>query len=147
MPRRWVAAASAAAPAPSGTRPGGTATTTTSSTTGSTTDLTALLKATTTRWAAATTGSQTAATWQLSSGKAVIAIGGFTGSDNSPTLAQFQKYVSQGLISYYIAGGGMGGGAPGAGGSAAEIGTWVAAHYTATTVGGTTVYHLTATAK
>ena len=43
-----------------------------------------------------------------------MAIGGFNGSDPSPTLAQFEKWVAEGQISYFIAGGGFGGG-PGAG--------------------------------
>jgi 4-amino-4-deoxy-L-arabinose transferase-like glycosyltransferase len=92
------------------------------------------------RWAAATTGSQSAATYQLASQQPVMAIGGFTGSDPSPTLAQFQAYVAAGDVHYFIAGGGFGGG--GRGGSS-EISTWVTQHYTATTVGGVTVYDLT----
>jgi 4-amino-4-deoxy-L-arabinose transferase-like glycosyltransferase len=101
--------------------------------------LTALLKGTTTTWAAATVGSQEAAPLELASGKAVLAIGGFNGGDNAPTLAQFEKLVSEGKIRYFIGGGtGMGG----AGGSGSSIAQWVAAHYTATTVGGTTVYDL-----
>jgi 4-amino-4-deoxy-L-arabinose transferase-like glycosyltransferase len=101
--------------------------------------LSALLKATTTKWAAATVGSQSAAPLELASGKAVIAIGGFSGSDNAPTLAQFQQLAASGQVRYYIGGGGRGGG-PGGGNT--SIATWVAAHYTATTVGGSTVYDL-----
>jgi 4-amino-4-deoxy-L-arabinose transferase-like glycosyltransferase len=100
--------------------------------------LSALLKATTTKWAAATVGSQSAGPLELASGKAVIAIGGFSGSDNAPTLAQFQKLVADGQVRYYIGGGGQGG----PGGGNASIATWVAAHYPATTVGGSTVYDL-----
>lgn len=106
--------------------------------------LTALLQASTTRWAAATVGSQSAAPLQLASGQPVMAIGGFTGSDASPTLAQFQAYVAAGQIHYFIAGGS--GGGPGGGGSS-EIATWVAAHYTSTTVGGSTAYDLTQAAS
>ncbi len=94
------------------------------------------------RWAAATTGSQSAATYQLASGVPVMAIGGFTGSDPSPTLAQFQAYVAAGDVHYFVAGGGMGGGRGGQG-TSSEISTWVTQHYTATSVGGTTVYDLT----
>ena len=36
-------------------------------------------------------------------------IGGFNGSDPSPTLAEFQQYVAEGKIHYFIAGGGFGG--------------------------------------
>ena len=64
-----------------------------------------LLEATTTRWAAATIGSMSAAPWQLASGKAVMAIGGFNGRDNAPTLAQFEAWVAEGKISYFISGG------------------------------------------
>jgi hypothetical protein len=95
-----------------------------------------------------------------------MSIGGFNGTDPAPTLAQFEQYVSQGKIHYYIeggkGGGGFGGGADtgaaGAAGGAAggatggadtsstasQIATWVAAHYTAKTVDGVTVYDLTA---
>ncbi|MFF0145057.1 4-amino-4-deoxy-L-arabinose transferase-like glycosyltransferase [Amycolatopsis sulphurea] len=97
-----------------------------------------LLAQTTTTWAAATTSSQSAAGLELASGKGVIGIGGWSGSDPAPTLAQFQQYVAEGKISYYVDGGR--GGGPGGGSS--EIGDWVAAHFTATTVGGQTVYKL-----
>jgi 4-amino-4-deoxy-L-arabinose transferase-like glycosyltransferase len=92
-----------------------------------------------TRWAAATMGSQGAATLELRTGTAVMAIGGFVGSDPSPTLEQFQAYVANGEIHYFIAGG-MGGG-PGRGNS--EISQWVQQHFTAQTVGNQTVYDLT----
>ena len=89
------------------------------------------------RWAAATVGSQGAATYQLASGQPVMAIGGFTGSDPSPTLTQLQAYVAAGDVHYFIAGGG------GGRGGSTEISTWVATHFAATTVGGVTVYDLT----
>ena len=105
----------------------------------------ALLKATGTRWAAATNGSMQAAPLQLASGRPVMAIGGFTGSDPSPTLAEFQAYVKAGAVRYYI-GGGMGGRGFGGRGGGQSISQWVADNYTATTVGGSTVYDLTRTA-
>jgi hypothetical protein len=105
--------------------------------------LAALLKKATTRWAAATVGDQSAASLELASGKAVMAIGGWSGSDPAPTLAQFKAYVAAGDIAYYVSGGnGGGGGSGGNQGSNSEIATWVAARYTATTVGNTTVYDL-----
>lgn len=98
------------------------------------------------RWAAATTGSQNAASYQLASELPVMAIGGFNGSDPAPTLDEFKAYVAQGLIRYYIASGGMGGGMGGTqmGGSSAasKIAEWVAQNYTAQTIGNTTVYDL-----
>ncbi|WP_062988105.1 ArnT family glycosyltransferase [Nocardia anaemiae] len=109
----------------------------------SNTELQQLVRDTDTRWAAAAVGSMSVSGLELSTGASIMAIGGFTGSDNSPTLAQFQQYVANGDIAYFIAGGGMGGG-PGGGSnsSASEITAWVKAHYTASTIGGTTVYDL-----
>ncbi len=112
-------------------------------------------------WVAATTGAENAASYQLATEKSVMPIGGFNGSDPSPTLAQFQAYVSAGKIHYFIVGtagpGGVGLGAGGLGGggqsgsggvSAADgsssISTWVSETFTAQTVGGVTVYDLTA---
>ncbi|MFD3405786.1 glycosyltransferase family 39 protein [Kribbella sp. NPDC058693] len=103
-------------------------------------ELTALLEKTTTTWAAATSGSQSAASLELATGKSVIAIGGFSGSDDAPTLAQFKQWVAEGKIAYYISGGQGGGG--GNSSAASEIQSWVTSNYTATTVGTTTVYKL-----
>ena len=71
-----------------------------------------------------------------------MAIGGFTGSDASPTLEQFQAYVAQGEIHYYISGGNRGGRGDGSG-SASQIATWVSENFTAVTVGNAEVYDLT----
>ena len=96
-------------------------------------------------WVAATIGSNNASGYQLATELPVMAIGGFNGSDPSPTLAQFQQYVADGEIHWFIGGGGMGGGqSQGGSNAAAQIAEWVAANYTATTIGGTTVYDLTA---
>ncbi|MFD6873231.1 MULTISPECIES: glycosyltransferase family 39 protein [unclassified Streptomyces] len=54
-------------------------------------------------WAAAAVGSQNAASYQLASGEPVMPIGGFNGSDPSPTLEQFQAYVKAGRIHWFIA--------------------------------------------
>ena len=100
------------------------------------------LEKTTTRWAAAVEGSSSAAGLELASGgKAVMAMGGFTGSDPAPTLADFEQWARAGDITYYIAGGGMGGG-PGGQGSSSQITAWVEAHYKSATIGGETVYLL-----
>ncbi|WP_067679951.1 ArnT family glycosyltransferase [Nocardia miyunensis] len=95
------------------------------------------------RWAAATNGAMSAGSLELSTGASVMAIGGFTGSDNSPTLAQFEKYVADGDIHYYIDSGNHGGPGGNDNGVASQISTWVKQHYSSTTVGGTTVYDLT----
>jgi 4-amino-4-deoxy-L-arabinose transferase-like glycosyltransferase len=111
---------------------------------GGTSTSSALVKAlekTTTRWAAAVTGSQSAAQLELASGgKAVMAMGGFTGSDPAPTLADFEQWVKAGDITYYIAG--STGGGPGGQGGFSQITAWVEAHYKSATIGGQTVYLL-----
>jgi 4-amino-4-deoxy-L-arabinose transferase-like glycosyltransferase len=102
-------------------------------------------------WVAAAVGSNSAAGVQLATGDPVMAIGGFNGSDPSPTLAQFQQYVAEGRIHYLLGGGRMGGGSMGGrmggsmGGSdaARQIGAWVQQNFAATSVGGATVYDLT----
>jgi 4-amino-4-deoxy-L-arabinose transferase-like glycosyltransferase len=95
------------------------------------------------RWAAAGVASFTASRLELKTGASVMAIGGFTGSDNSPTLPQFQDYVTDGQVRYFIAG--DRGGPPGhRQGTAAEITAWVKQNFMPMNVGGTTVYDLQA---
>ncbi len=105
-------------------------------------ELTAALQADTDQytWVAATIGANQAAGYQLASEEPVMAIGGFNGSDPWPTLEVFQQYVANGQIHYFIAGGGGPGGGNGA---ATEITSWVEVNFTATTIGGATVYDLT----
>lgn len=100
-------------------------------------ELVDLLQATDTRWAAAAQTANGAAPLQLASGEPVLAIGGFNGTDDFPTLAQFQEWVADGQIGYYVAGTGHGGGRNSA------IDDWVSESFTPQTVGGTTVYDLT----
>ena len=100
-------------------------------------------------WVAAAVGSNSASGYQLATGDPVMALGGFNGTDPSPTLAQFRAYVAAGDIHYFIAGGGGIGGGMGPGGgsstsTSSQISTWVSSTFTAKTVGGVTVYDLTA---
>lgn len=109
-------------------------------------ELTAILteNATDYTWIAAGIGSQTAAGYQLTTGYPVMAVGGFNGSDPSPTLEQFQQYVDDGKIHYFISSDTVGpGGGPG-GRTSSEIAEWVQANFPATTVGSTTLYDLSA---
>jgi len=92
-------------------------------------------------WVAAAVGSNSASGYQLATGEPVMAIGGFNGSDPSPTLAQFQQYVAAGRIHYFIGGGGFGRSLGGSDAGSAIAG-WVAENFTATSVGGVTVYDL-----
>ncbi|MGW0771671.1 ArnT family glycosyltransferase [Streptomyces sp. NPDC002676] len=94
-------------------------------------------------WVAAGIGSQNAASYQLATGDPVMAIGGFNGTDPSPTPAQFKKYVAQGRIHYFIAGGGMGGGMGGGNGTSSRITSWVQSNFKKVTVGSATFYDLT----
>ncbi|MGA5262506.1 glycosyltransferase family 39 protein [Streptomyces griseoincarnatus] len=90
-------------------------------------------------WAAAAVGAQNAASYQLATGEPVMAIGGFNGTDPSPTLAQFQRYVKDGRIHYFVSGGGGGRGE----GTASRITAWVEANFTQVTAGSATFYDLT----
>ncbi|WP_328464796.1 glycosyltransferase family 39 protein [Actinoplanes sp. NBC_00393] len=96
-------------------------------------------------WVAAAVGSQSASGYQLATEEPVMAVGGFNGTDPSPTLAQFQEYVANGEIHYFIGGGSFArGGGNGGSNYSSQISEWVAANFTAKTVGNTTVYDLTA---
>lgn len=98
-------------------------------------------------WVAATDRAQNAASYQLATQRPVMAIGGFNGTTNSPTLEQFKTDVSEGEIHYYISNG-EGGAGPMAGSdgedSATQIQSWVEKTFTARTVDGVTIYDLTA---
>jgi 4-amino-4-deoxy-L-arabinose transferase-like glycosyltransferase len=107
-------------------------------------------------WVAATVGSNQASGYQLATGKPVMAIGGFNGTDLAPTLAAFQKLVAEGRIHYFIEGGGFGaggfrgaGGGPGGAGGASvsstssQITAWVQSHFASESIGGATLYDLT----
>ncbi|GAB2934238.1 glycosyltransferase family 39 protein [Streptomyces mayteni] len=98
------------------------------------------------RWIAATTGAQNAASYQLATESPVMALGGFNGTDPSPTLEEFVTYVERGDIHYFVGGGGGMGMGMGQDGTSGEIAAWVEANFPATVVGGVTLYDLTATA-
>jgi len=57
----------------------------------------------------ATDDSSTAAPYIIASGKAVMAMGGFNGTDKAITLKQFKKLVKEGKVKYYYSGGKTGG--------------------------------------
>jgi 4-amino-4-deoxy-L-arabinose transferase-like glycosyltransferase len=108
-------------------------------------DITAMLEADADSytWVAAAIGSNSASGYQLATEEPVMAIGGFNGTDPSPTLEEFVQYVADGEIHYFIAGGGMGFGMDGGeAGTSTQISEWVAANYTSTTVDGVTLYDL-----
>ncbi|MFF1883190.1 ArnT family glycosyltransferase [Pseudarthrobacter sp. NPDC058196] len=92
-------------------------------------------------WAAATTASQTAARLQLESGRPVMPLGGFAGSDPSPTLQAFKDRVEDGKICYFL---------PQDGflatqskvSTVSEISDWVRAHFKLEMEGGQGIYDL-----
>jgi 4-amino-4-deoxy-L-arabinose transferase-like glycosyltransferase len=94
-------------------------------------------------WVAAAIGSNSAAGLQLATELPVMPIGGFNGSDPSPTLEQFKQYVAEGKIHYFV-GGGRGGPGSSESSPSAQITQWVQGNFTATQVDGVTLYDLTA---
>ena len=92
-------------------------------------------------WAAATVGSESAAPLQLATGLPVMSIGGFNGTDPVPSLARFERLVTEHKIHYFVAANehSFGGGR----GVAQAISRWVSSHFRSRTVGGVTVYNLT----
>ena len=70
-----------------------------------------------------------------------MAIGGFNGSDPTPTLAKFKQYVADGKVHYFIS---SNFGLPGGGqtGTGTTISQWVQSHFAARTVSGVTLYDL-----
>ncbi|TPG31295.1 phospholipid carrier-dependent glycosyltransferase [Mycobacterium hodleri] len=105
-------------------------------------ELEAMLKSADNRWAAASIGSMSVSDLELKTGSSLMAIGGFTGSDPSPTLAQFQQYVADGQVRYFLADSGRGGPPGQRAGSAADITAWVEKTFVKTDVGGSSVYDL-----
>ena len=75
-------------------------------------------------WLVAVRGSDAAAAIILQTGGIpVMAMGGFSGSDPAPTVAQLEQYVKEGKLHYVLTGstGGFGGG----GGTASSVTSWV----------------------
>lgn len=108
-------------------------------------------------WVAATPGSTEAGYYQLATDLPVMALGGFGSSDPAPTLKQFQDYVADGRVHYYVESTGLGLpkgmndsgkplAPPGANGSteAEQIKDWVKKEFTPVTVDGVILYDLTA---
>ncbi len=96
-------------------------------------------------WVGATIGSNPAAGYQLATQRSVMPIGGFNGSDPSPTLAEFQALVAEHRIHWFIASGRLGtqhGGSD----QSRLIDSWVTSTFKAQHVDGVTMYDLTGSA-
>ncbi|PEG40029.1 glycosyl transferase [Mycolicibacterium agri] len=97
-------------------------------------------------WVAAALGSNNAAGYQLATGAPVMAVGGFNGTDPSPTLAEFQRYVADNDIHYFIRGRltfGRWGAASSGSREATAIADWVETHFTPMTIDRAIIYDLT----
>ncbi len=81
------------------------------------------------RYLLATLNSQTAAPYIIASGQPVIALGGFSGSDQILSVSQLQALVSSGAIRYFLLDGG-GGGFGGQGGGNGQLVSWVTSNCT-----------------
>jgi 4-amino-4-deoxy-L-arabinose transferase-like glycosyltransferase len=66
-------------------------------------------------WIVAADSAQEAGSIELATGLPVMAMGGFTGSDPAPTLAQLEGYVASGKLRFVLESGGTGGGLGGGG--------------------------------
>ncbi|MCX6470578.1 MAG: glycosyltransferase family 39 protein [Corynebacteriales bacterium] len=93
------------------------------------------------RWAAATVSALSASGYQLAIEKPVMPVGGFSGGDPSPTLAQFQRLVAGHQIHWFIA---FASPIPMRENTsaAAQITSWVVAHHRPQIVDGVTLYDL-----
>jgi 4-amino-4-deoxy-L-arabinose transferase-like glycosyltransferase len=102
------------------------------------------------KYLVAASGSMTTAPIIIQTGKAVVTIGGFNGSDPAPTVSQLGKLVADGELKYVLLsgdGGGFGGPGGGRGATSQALTTWVQQHGTAVTgvsTNGATLYRVSA---
>jgi 4-amino-4-deoxy-L-arabinose transferase-like glycosyltransferase len=95
-------------------------------------------------WIVAVTSANQAGSIELATGLPVMAMGGFTGTDPAPTLAQLQALVASGQLRYVIVGGA--GGGPGGGNSTlSAIDAWVQANGTVVSSVSSNLYDLAGT--
>lgn len=99
------------------------------------------------RWVVATVGDLPAGGYQLATGDPAMAIGGWTGTDPAPSLAEFKEMVARHQVHYFIPAGTYGGivlGASQAGSDACQVSGWVEHNFSARRVSGVVVYDLSA---
>ncbi|MDO8108417.1 glycosyltransferase family 39 protein [Isoptericola sp. b441] len=96
-------------------------------------------------WAGAAVSSPLAAWYQLGVRQAVMPVGGFNGTDPSPTLRQFRADVAAGRIHWFIGGGRIYGSQPSGTLEAQRIAAWVRATYPVQVVDGVRLYDLSPT--
>ena len=95
-------------------------------------------------WIVAVSDAMSAAQLELTTGEPVMAMGGWSGSDNAITLAQLKADVASGKLRYVIVSGQGGRG----GNGSSDIDTWIVANGKAVTISGssTTIYDLSGAA-
>ncbi|WP_370248873.1 glycosyltransferase family 39 protein [Nocardioides sp.] len=108
-------------------------------------------------WVAAVTGANSAAGFQLATGHSVMPLGGFNGTDPTPTLARFRALVQEQRVHWFLAGGGeLVDGEDGeqieeltrtGSADSEQIERWVARHFRPLVVQGITLYDLTRTPR
>jgi 4-amino-4-deoxy-L-arabinose transferase-like glycosyltransferase len=95
-------------------------------------------------WLLAVQSANSAATIELATGRPVLAMGGFSGSDPAPTAQQIAQLVSSGQLRFVMLGGAMSGRGGPAGptstGAVQQAIQWVQANCVSVTVGTTTLY-------
>lgn len=92
-------------------------------------------------WGAATYPGQTAARFQLATGRAILPLGGFAALDPSPRLEQFQEWVELGRVCYLVEQPAQLE-VPGNSGELMAIQAWVRENFSPQDIDGTTVYRL-----
>lgn len=88
-------------------------------------------------WLLAVSDSTSAGQIEISTGRSVMSMGGFTGSDNALSLAQLKAYVASGELRFVQVGGGMAGGPGGGRGGSSELSSWAQSACTPVSVNGT----------
>jgi 4-amino-4-deoxy-L-arabinose transferase-like glycosyltransferase len=87
------------------------------------------------RWSAVTLGARSAAAYQLALGEPVLAVGGYKGTDPTPTLPAFIELVRSRQLHWFVPGG-----TSGAAGDAIKL--WVVTHGQPVRIAGCTIYDL-----
>jgi hypothetical protein len=85
-------------------------------------------------WIVATSESQEAGSIEIATGLPVMAMGGFTGSDPTPTLEELKRYIASGQLRFILVNSGGGGG--GGFGGTTDRSAWISANCTTVNYGG-----------
>ena len=94
-------------------------------------------------WIVAVSDASDAADLELATGKPIMAMGGFSGSDNALTLDQLEADIAHGSLRYVIVGG-QGGGPGGFNSQSSQVTAWITRHGTLVSIPGSSakVYDL-----